>query len=482
MKVKLEYGDGQIDVEVPDNSDIFETGVTVKDPKGLDDVKAATLNALLNPVGVKPISEQVHKGSKVVIVFPDKVKGGFQEDSHRKTSIPLIIDLCEKYGVEEKDILLICSNGLHRKNKPEEIRRILGDAIFDRFYPKGQIINHDSEDPEHIVDLGHEPKFGAKVVLNKYVYDADVCFLIGHSQGNPYGGYSGGYKHCATGISNWECIASHHCVKVMHAPDFVPVSQHSVMRQKFDAIGEYMEEKMGKKFFCCDAVLDSFSHQIAVFAGDAKNVQKLSWEIANKRTYVKWAKKKYDVIIFGLPNDFQYGTKQGTNPILIEQAIGAQIIRLKRVMSENPVIIALAQCDGDFGDEEFPAMKEVFDYYVNHGNTLAEIEHYYYDGMSEENKAKYIELYRNHYAFHPYHAFSMTACAHIAEREAKAVYIVNAKKPGYARAMGMKTRDTVMDAYEDAKKLVGEHPNVLVLPMTFKRPSVHLCMEDDKEF
>ena len=37
--------------------------------------------------------------------------------------------------------------------------------------------------------------------MNKYVYDADVAVLIGHTQGNPYGGYSGGYKHCATGIS-----------------------------------------------------------------------------------------------------------------------------------------------------------------------------------------------------------------------------------------------------------------------------------------
>ena len=230
MDIKLEYGDGQVMVKLPDkNDDVFETGVTVKDPEGLKDVKQATIDALLNPIGLEPISKQVHKGSKVCIVFPDKVKGGFQEDSHRKTSIPLIIEECEKYGVEEKDIILICSNGLHRKNKPEEIRKILGDEIFDRFYPKGQIINHDSEDHEHLVDLGHEPKFNAKVVINKYVYDSDVCFLIGHVQGNPYGGYSGGYKHCATGISNWECISSHHCPEVMHRKDFVPVTSHSLM-------------------------------------------------------------------------------------------------------------------------------------------------------------------------------------------------------------------------------------------------------------
>lgn len=476
-KVKLEYGDGQVEVNVPDDADIFETGVTVKDPEGLKDVKTATLDAILHPMGLEPISKQVHPGSKITIVFPDKVKGGTQDDSHRKTSIPLIIDECLKAGAKEEDIMLICSNGLHRKNKPEEIRKLLGDEIFDRFYPKGQIINHDSEDWDHLVDLGNEPKFGAKVVLNKYVYDSDICFLIGHSQGNPYGGYSGGYKHCATGISNWECISSHHCPSVMHRKDFVPVSSHSLMRQKFDAIGEHMENMMGKKFFCVDAVLDSFSHQIAVFAGEAHEVQKESWKIADERTYVKWAKKKYDVIIFGLPNDFQYGSRQGRNPILVEQAISAQVVRLKRVMSDNPVIIALAQCDGDFGDDEFPAMKEVYDYFQAHGNTLPDIESYYHQMNNEE----YIRKYRYEYAFHPFHAFSMISCAHIAERDCKAVYIVGAKAPGTAREMGMKTRNSVEEALSDAKKYVGEHPSVLVLPMTFKRPSVHLCMEGEKD-
>ena len=122
-------------------------------------------------------------------------------------------------------------------------------------------------------------------------------------------------------------------------------------------------------------------------------------------------------------------------------------------------------------------MKEVYDYFYNKQNTLPEVEDYY--KMMDVDK--YIELYRHHYAFHPFHAFSMISCAHIAERDTKAVYIVGSKMPGTARGMGMKTRSTVMEAFEDAKKYVGENPNVLVLPMTFKRPSVHLCMADEKE-
>ena len=58
----------------------------------------------------------------------------------------------------------------------------------------------------------------------------------------------------------------------------------AVMRGKFDQQGMLMEEKMGKKFFCCDAVLDTKSRQIAIFSGWAKELQPVSWEVAHKRT------------------------------------------------------------------------------------------------------------------------------------------------------------------------------------------------------
>ena len=45
--------------------------------------------------------------------------------------------------------------------------------------------------------------------------------------------------------------------------------------------------------------------------------------------------------------------------------------------------------------------------------------------------------------------------------------------------MGLKTRESFEEALEDArKKIVGENPNILALPMTFKRAAVHLCMKN----
>ncbi len=478
MKIAFEYGQGTMEGNFPEDTDIFVPGETVKDPPFLTDIEKATRESILNPVGLKPIGEQVKKGSKVVIVFPDRVKGGFQETSHRKVSIPIIIEECLKAGVEHKDIKLVCSNGLHRKNTKEEIRSLLGNAIFDRFWDSGQITNHDSEDWMNLVDLGHEETYNARVIMNKEVYDADLAVLIGHTLGNPYGGYSGGYKHCSTGITHWKCIGAHHTPAVMHREDFVPVSTNSLMRGKFDAIGQHMEKRMGKKFFTCDAVLDTNQRQIAIFTGAASDIQPLSWKVADKRTYVHWAEKKYDVMVIGMPQAFHYGNGMGTNPLLMMQAISAQIIRHKRVMRENPVIICSSICNGYFHDEEFPSYREVYNLFQkDYSNILPDVERY---NEYLSHNGEYIDKYRHNYGYHPFHAFSMISCAHIAEKLCSAIYVVGAQEPGYARSMGMKTRATFEDALSDAKKFVGSTPAILALPKAFKTASVHLCMKDDK--
>ena len=252
MKLDFEYGQGTMSANLPDNTDIFIPGETVPDPECLpqdwDTLYAETIKSIRNPIGMQTLTEMAHKGSTVVIIIPDIVKGGNQPTSHRKIAIRACIDELYSAGVEKKDILLLFSNGLHPRTSVPEMKTILGDELFNEFYYAGQITSHDSEDYEHLVDLGYT-SHGDHVIMNKYVYDADIAILIGHTQGNPYGGYSGGYKHCATGISHWRSIAAHHVPQVMHRQDFVPVSTHSEMRNKFDQQGMFMEEKMGKKFF-----------------------------------------------------------------------------------------------------------------------------------------------------------------------------------------------------------------------------------------
>lgn len=198
MKLDFEYGNGLMSAQLPDSTDIFIPGETVADPPCLpqdwDSLYQATLDSIRHPIGMEPLGQLAGPGKAVVFVIPDIVKGGNQPTSHRKVAIRACLDELYAQGVEKKDVLLLFSNGLHPRATVPEMKTILGQELFDEFYPSGQITSHDSEDYEHLVDLGFTPQ-GDHVIMNKYVYDADIAILIGHTQGNPYGGYSGGYKH-----------------------------------------------------------------------------------------------------------------------------------------------------------------------------------------------------------------------------------------------------------------------------------------------
>ena len=477
MKLEFEYGPGTMQTNLPDNTDIFIPGDTVSDPRCLpqdwDSLYSATQKSIREPIGMLPLCELAKPESTVVFVIPDIVKGGTQPTAHRKVAIKVCLDELYLRGVKRENVLLLFSNGLHPRATTQEARLILGDALFEEFSSINRITSHDSEDGDHMVNLGFTD-FGDEVYLNKYVYDADIAILLGHIQGNPYGGYSGGYKHCTTGISHWKSISAHHVPRVMHREDFIPVSTHSLMRDKFDQQGMFMEEKMGKKFFCCDAVLDTYSRQIAIFSGYAREMQPISWELANTRTYVHWAEKKYDVVVFGMPTNFHYGDGMGTNPIQIMQALSAQVIRHKRILSDKCVFIVSSVCDGYFNDERWPYSRELFELF-QHNNILPDMNRY---GDSFATKEEYIRKYRYNNAFHPFHGFSMMSCGHLAEQNTSAIYIVGAHEPGIARSMGLKTRASFEEALEDAKlKYVGNDPNILALPMTFKLGAVHLCMK-----
>ena len=188
MKLDFEYGNGYMSAVLPDSTDIFIPGSTVKDPPCLeqswDALYAQTLKSIRNPIGMEPLAELAHRGSRVVIVIPDIVKGGNQATSHRKVAVRACLDELYRAGVEKRDILLLFSNGLHPRATESEMRTILGKELFEEFYFTDQITSHDSEDYEHLVDIGYTEN-GDHVIMNKYVYDADLAILIGHTQGTP---------------------------------------------------------------------------------------------------------------------------------------------------------------------------------------------------------------------------------------------------------------------------------------------------------
>ncbi len=465
--VRLEYGDAGMEVELPDSAVVVRAGETFRDAEPLGDPVEATRRALDQPLGSPPLGELVGRGAKVAIAFPDRVKGGRHETAHRRITIPLLVEQLTAAGVAERDITLVCAIGLHRKNSRDEFRDYLGSDIVDRF-PGTQLVNHDPEDPEGNVLVG-ETAHGDVAEVNRDVAGADLAIMIGHSQGNPYGGYSGGYKMPCTGLTTWRSIRCHHTPSTMYRDDFVPVSNKSRFRHQLTEIGQKIEGAMKQPFFAVDAVLDSQARQIAVVAGAVPAVERASWPVAAQRTEVELDEEKADVLVLGMPRSFHYGPGMGSNPILMLQAIGASVARAAGALNPGAVVICASICDGWFNDEWFPPYREVYDLYqrCTHPTEMRRFE----DDLA--NRPDYIHKFRHAYGYHPFHAFSMLYMGGIALNEARAIYIVGARAPGFARGMGCIPTNTFDDALAHARRFVGKNPKMLVIP-ELSKPQVHL--------
>jgi len=365
--------------------------------------------------------------------------------------------------MKKEDITLLCAPGLHRKNNVEEWYWYLGKDIVDEFYPD-QLMNHDAEDPE-LLDFGRD-EMGNVIQCNRLIAECDIPIIIGHVQGNPYGGYSGGYKMPVTGLVGWRSTASHHCPSTILRDDFLPASTHSTMRQQFDSIGKAMEKGMGKKFFAVDAVVGQRAQVLGVYCGAVEEVQKASWPLADRRTNVTLdVSEPADILVYGLPRNFHYGPGMGSNPIFILQAIGAQLTRCWDVFREEGVIIAPSICDGWFNEHWFPSYEPTYEKMQEYSDFGKFCQSDFVEEMATH--PDYTFQYRTNYTYHPYHAFSMITCGTIALQRTTAVFIPGAEKPGYARGMGCIPTDTFEEAMERAKKIVGKNPRILCTPEAF---------------
>ncbi len=472
MRLAIEYGDGHIEVDLPDDTTVISPdharSHNHREPPPLADPVGATREALANPLGTGPIGDLVKHGDTVTIAFPDRVKGGAHETAHRKVVLPLLLDELEKAGVGTRDIRLVCAIGLHRKNRREEFLGYIGQEVLDRV-PAANIVNHDAEDPDGMADLSLS-ELGDPVQVNSAVVESDLSIMIGHTAGNPYGGFSGGYKMPATGLTSWRSIASHHAPRSLYREDFVPVSTRSRFRDQLASIGKAMEARMPQPFFTVDAVLDSQSRQLGVAAGRIPDVEQATWPLASNRTDLAVTGEPADVLLVGIPRNFHYGPGMGSNPILLMQAVGSSLVRAKRALVKRPIVIAAAVCDGWFNNAEFPPYEAAFELLQQCQHPADMVEH------QEElaTDPEWVYRYRQHYGYHPFHAFSMIYVGGIARDHSSAVYIAGAKRPDLARAMGARTTATVEEALREATATIGRTPRVLAVP-ALSKPAFHLA-------
>ena len=96
-----------------------------------------TQNAFENPLDMPPLKELVDGNSKVLILFDDNCQPfpATKKPDMRQIMTETLLKMLYEYGVDKKNIQLMCAVALHRKMKEHELAYMLGKDIMDEFYP-----------------------------------------------------------------------------------------------------------------------------------------------------------------------------------------------------------------------------------------------------------------------------------------------------------------------------------------------------------
>lgn len=190
MKVRLAYGVGGLEVELPDDR------TTVVEPayhEGAPDEAAVLREALRRPVAGPPLRELVKPGVKVAISMCDGTRA-----QPRDKMIPAVL---EELGVPDEDVVILVATGTHRGNTDEEIRAMLGDDVVSRI----RVVNHDARDKSTLTFLGEHGR-GVPVWINREWVEADLRITTGFVEPHFFAGFSGGPKLVTPGLAGLDTV------------------------------------------------------------------------------------------------------------------------------------------------------------------------------------------------------------------------------------------------------------------------------------
>lgn len=200
MLVRLAYGDGDIEVSIPNGHrvDVLEKHEVVP----IADPAARLREAIARPTGAPPLRELARGRRDAVIVVSDITR-----PVPNAALLPPILEALREGGLPIEAVTLLVATGLHRPNTPAELDTMLGTEIARSV----QIAQHDARDAAAHADLGHTAG-GIPILIDRRFLDADLRVITGLIEPHLMAGYSGGRKAVAPGLAGVETV------RVAHGP------------------------------------------------------------------------------------------------------------------------------------------------------------------------------------------------------------------------------------------------------------------------
>jgi hypothetical protein len=494
-------GDRLVEVDLPPGTRV----IYPKQPLApLKDVEAAIRYAINHPHGTDPLHAKLRPGMKVVIGIDDisLPLPQMRRPDIRERVLTIVLQTLADHGVE--DVELIIATSVHRRMTGPEIRHIVGDKIFNAYYPD-RLYNHDAEDLKNMVTIG-ETELGEVVELSRKAVEADLVIYCNLN----FVPMDGGHKSVAVGFCGYKSLRAHHNPKVMrNCHSYMDPSsselatsvermgrvankklnvftiETTINNRMFDRPLEFLAkneddlsaiEKAGLKALTLtldklpqparQAIFEKVPSPYGVtgvHAGETEAVHPHTLAKSYEQ-YLVPIKGQADILVTGVPYISPYNVNSFLNPLLVQVMVNGYLFNLykgKPLLKKGGTMIVTHPCTDQFDKEHHAPYIEFVHNLLPETRDAMEL-HKRYEQKFASNPA-YIQAYRTGHAYHPAHPFFMWYWGEAGRQHTGRVIVVGADNEYIPKLMGWETARSMPEALEMAKDTAPPSPEIVLM-------------------
>src|SRR4051812_3044444 len=470
----------------------------------LKDVEAAIRYAINHPYNSDPLHAKLRPGMKVVIAIDDisLPLPPMKRPDVRERVLTVVLETLADHGVE--DVTMIIATSVHRRMTGEEIKHVVGDRIYDRYYPD-RLYNHDAEDVKNMVEIG-TTDHGEIVELNRKAVESDLLIYVNLNLVP----MDGGHKSVSVGLCGYKSLRSHHNPQTMRNCHSYMDPSSSALNTSVERMGRLTNKKLN--VFTIETTINnrmfdrpleflakneddlSSSEKSAlralrftlskipqaarqaifqrvpapygvtgVFAGETEAVHTHTL----KRSYEQYLVPvvgQADILITGIPYISPYNVNSFLNPLLVQVMANGYLFNLYKgvpMVKKGGTMIILHPCTDLFDNEHHAPYIEFVHRLLPETRDAMEL-HKRYEAKFAANPA-YIEMYRVGNAYHPTHPFFMWYWGEAGRQHLGRMIVVGADNEYIPKLLGWETARTMDEALRMAKTTAPARPDILAL-------------------
>ena len=221
------------------------------------DLEQALRAALAAPRGTPRLADLARGAASVAIITSDATRA-----VPNRGLFPTIMAELAVAGVREKDVTVVIGVGAHRPMHPGEREELLGE-----WAARLRVVNHDSRATD-LVRVGATGS-GNELLLNRWVWEADLRIALGQVEQHEFAGFTGGPKAILPAVAGYEAILRNHSLAMLRHRLARPgvLDGNPIHVEMVDAA------RLARLEFAVNVVIDRGLRPLAVAAGDPVAVQ-----------------------------------------------------------------------------------------------------------------------------------------------------------------------------------------------------------------